>query len=240
MSDQPPCRFPQNALIVLGAAEEQIPLYQEARSRGIATIAVDMRSDRPAIPFAGAFLQVSTRDADAIAAALGDARPAGIVGGASDAALASWHALGLRYRTRYMYPESALAAGDKAAFHEIARSVGIAGYGFTESEDPDEVVTKAAELRFPLVVKPADGSGSKGVVRVTHPDELPAAGARARAFAAAEAVIAEEFVEGRQLAVEIFMRDGRSHFTTIQDKEFVPGTFVVGRLRCRHGHSKVT
>ncbi|WP_084338068.1 ATP-grasp domain-containing protein [Actinomadura oligospora] len=239
--DQPPSTdasssgaLPRGALVVLGAAEEQIPLYREARRRGVPTIAVDMRADRPAIPFADAFVQVSTRDADAIAAALGDARPAGIVTCASDAGLAAWHALCLRFGTAYVYPEGALAGStDKAAFHEVAQSVGVAGYGFVESDDPDEVVAEAARLRFPLVVKPADGSGSKGVVRVTGPDDLDAAVAHARAFAASGAVIAEEVVEGRQLVIETFMRDGRPHFSAVLEKEFVPGTdFMVGRLRC--------
>lgn len=223
--------LPQDALIVLGAAEEQIPLYREARRRGVQTIAVDMRPDRPALPIADAFLQISTRDTDALAAALGDIRPAGIVSCASDAALATWHALGLRYDTPYVYPETALAGNDKARFHEIAGSVGVANYGFTQSQEPGELVANAAGLRFPLVVKPADGSGSKGVRRVPHPDGLPAAIAHARIFAASGAVIVEEFVEGRPLAVEIFMRDGTAHFTDVQEKEFVLDTdFVLARL----------
>jgi biotin carboxylase len=227
-----PDHWPRDALIVLGAAEEQMPLYQEARRRGIPVIAVDMRADRPALAFADAFVRVSTRDTDAIVDALGDVRPAGIVGGASDAALASWHALSLRYGTPYVYPESALAAGDKATFHGIAASCGMAGYGFAASDDPDEVIAEAAGLRFPLVVKPADGSGSKGVVRVARSDDLPAAVAYARTFAASRAVIAEEFVQGRPLAIEIFMRDGRAQFTCVQDKEFVGASFVIGRLLC--------
>ncbi|RFU37577.1 ATP-grasp domain-containing protein [Actinomadura logoneensis] len=193
-----------------------------------------MRPDRPALPFADAFLQVSTRDADAIAAALGDARPAGFVTCASDAGLVAWRELCLWYGTAYRYPEGALAGStDKAAFHELARTAGVAGYGFAESSDPDELVAQAAGLRYPLVVKPADGSGSKGVLRVTGPDDLPAAVAHSRTFAASGAVIAEEVVEGRQLVVETFVRDGRPHFTAVLEKEFVPGTdFMVGRLRC--------
>ncbi|MFE3830943.1 hypothetical protein [Streptomyces sp. NPDC059092] len=88
-------QLPQNALLVLGASEEHIPLYQEAQRRGIPTIAVDMRADAPAFRCADAALRISTRDVEAIAHALGDVRPAGIVGGASDAALATWHALGV-------------------------------------------------------------------------------------------------------------------------------------------------
>lgn len=223
--------LPRDALIVLGASEEQIPLYQEAQRRGIPTIAVDMRPDAPALAFADAALKISTRDTDAIADAMGDARPAGIVCGASDAALASRHALSLRYGTTYVYPESALAAGDKAAFHAVAASCGITGYGWTASDNPDEVVAEAAKLRFPLMVKPVDGSGSKGVTHVVRPDDLPAAVAYARSFSASQTVIAEEFIEGRPLAIEVFMQDGRAVMTCIKDKEFVDGSFVVRRLR---------
>ncbi|WP_367436124.1 ATP-grasp domain-containing protein [Streptomyces celluloflavus] len=224
--------WPHGALLVLGASEEQIALYQEARRRGIPTIAVDVRPDAPALPFADAALKISTRNTGAIADALGDARPAGIVGGASDAALASWHALGLRYGTPYVYPRGALAAGDKAAFHAIATSCGITGYGWTASDEPDKVVAEATRLRFPLVIKPADGSGSKGVTRVARSEDLHAAIAHARSYSTAQkTVIAEEFIQGRPLAVEVFMRDGRALMTCIKDKDFVGQTFVVRRLR---------
>ncbi|MGW5333392.1 ATP-grasp domain-containing protein [Streptomyces bauhiniae] len=224
-------RWPQGALIVLGASEEQIPLYQEARRRGIPTVAVDMRPDAPALPFADAVLHISTRNTEAIADALGDARPAGIVCGASDAALASWHALGLRYGTPYVYPKSALAAADKVAFHGIATSCGITGYRWTASDDPDEVVAKAAGLRFPLVIKSADGSGSKGVTHVIRPADLPSAVAYARSYSVSRVVLAEEFVQGRPLAVEAFMRNGKALLTCVKDEDHAIGGFVVKRMR---------
>lgn len=224
-------RWPSGALIVLGASEEQIPLYREARRRGIHTIAVDMRSDAPAVPFADAALEVSTRDTHAIVAALGDVRPAGIVCGASDAALPSWHALGRRYGTAYVYPECALAAGDKAVFRAIAASCGAAGYGGVAADDPDEVVTQSLGLSYPLMVKPADGSGSKGVTQVTCSADLADAVAHARSYSDSGTVIVEEFARGRPLAVEIFMHDGRARMVCVKDKEFVDGSFVVRRLR---------
>ncbi|MFE6520869.1 ATP-grasp domain-containing protein [Streptomyces sp. NPDC057794] len=222
--------LPKGALLVLGASEEHIPLYQEARRRGIPTIAVDMRTDAPALPFADTALQISTRDSDAIADALGDARPAGIVVGASDAALASWHILGLRYGTPFVYPRSALAALDKAAFHEIVASCGITGYGWTASNDPVEVAAKAMGLRFPLIVKPVDGCGSKGVTRVTGHDGLSAAITHARAHSASRTVIAEEFVRGRQLTIDLFLRDGKSMMTCVKDQGLTAGGFVVRRI----------
>ncbi|MFD7663544.1 ATP-grasp domain-containing protein [Streptomyces sp. NPDC059788] len=222
--------WPHGALIVLGASEEQIALYQEARRCRIPTIAVDARPNAPALAFAEATLKISTRNTDAIAEALGDVRPAGIVGGASDAALASWHALGLRYGTPYVYPSSALAAGDKAAFHAIAASCGIPGYGWTASDEPDKVCAEAKRLRFPLVIKPADGSGSKGITRLTRSEDLHAAVAHARSYSASQTVIAEELIQGRPLAVEVFMQAGRALMTCITDKDFIGQSFVVRRL----------
>ncbi|MFF0413437.1 ATP-grasp domain-containing protein [Kitasatospora sp. NPDC004745] len=223
-------QLPQNALLVLGASEEHIPLYQEAARRGIPTIAVDMRSDAPAFPFADAAMKISTRDADAIAEALGDTRPAGIVAGATDAALPTWRVLGLRYGMPYVYPQAALAGLDKAAFHQVVASCGIAGYGWAAGGDPGEVAAKAARLRFPLMVKPVDGSGSKGVTRVTHPDGLPAAIARARAHSVSQTVIAEEFIHGRQLTIDLFLQGGKSVMTCIKDQLLVAGRSVVRRI----------
>ncbi|MFF1693106.1 ATP-grasp domain-containing protein [Streptomyces sp. NPDC058257] len=225
-----PEHWPQDALVVLGASEEMIPLYQEARRRGIPTIAVDMRPDAPAFAFADTRLKVSTRDTEAIVKDLGDVHPAGIVGGASDAALASWHDLGVQYGARYVYPKRALTAGDKAAFHAVAASCGVTGYGWTASDNPEEVAVKAAQLRFPLVVKPADGSGSKGVTLVTASGDLSAAISYAHSYSVSQIVIAEEFVQGRPLAIEVFMRNGQALLICIKDKEFIDGTFVVRRL----------
>lgn len=225
-----PERWPQNALLVLGASEEHIPLYREARRRSVPTIAVDMRADAPAFPFADAALRVSTRDAEAIADALGDTRPAGVVVGASDAALSSWRTLGLRYGAPYIYPEEAFAGLDKAAFHKVVASCGIAGYGWIASSDPDEVIAKAERLRFPLMIKPVDGSGSKGVTRVTHSDDLSAAFAHACAFSPSRTVMAEEFVQGRQLTIDLFLWNGKSVMTCIKDQELIEGGFVVRRI----------
>lgn len=222
--------LPREALVVLGASQEHIPLYQEARRRGMPSIAVDVRRDAPGVGWADAALTVSTRDVAAIAAALEGCGPAGIVGGASDAALASWHTLSARFAGGYVYPKRALAACDKVASRALAAACGIAGCPWVFSHDPATVVAKARQLRFPLVVKPSGGSGSRGVTRVDRPAGLAAAVAHARSYGGDQAVIVEELARGRPLAVQVFMAGGQAVMACALDKRLWPDTFVVRGL----------
>jgi biotin carboxylase len=226
------------ALLILGAAEEQLPLYREARRRGLGTIAVDRSADRPALrPDLGLvdeFLNVSTDDAAAIVAALGGRRPAAVVSCASDACLSAWHELSERFALPYRYPRAAaITSLDKALFHDLAASVGAAGPRWTVARDPDVLMAGAASFGPPMVVKPDDGNGSRGITLVRAPGELPAAFEHAKAHARSGRVLAEEYVEGRQLVVELFLRAGTPRLAAVLEKRFAPGPgFVASGLVC--------
>ena len=97
-------------MLILGASEDQLPVYLEARRRGIRTIGVDMRGDRPALAYADEWLPVSTRDHAGIVAALDGRRPTSVVAAASDAGLWSRHELCRHYETPYRYPAGAARA----------------------------------------------------------------------------------------------------------------------------------
>jgi biotin carboxylase len=219
-------------LLVLGASEEQLPIYREARRRGLRTIAVDQRRDRPALAEADAFIQVSTRDHRAIAAALDGVVPTAVVSGGSDASLMSWHELSALYRTPLRYPRKAAAASmDKAVFHEIVRRTGLAGYRWVRTTGADEPA--AAGLDLPVVVKPADASGSKGTTLVTARAELAPALAYAAAYSVSGGIMIEEFVAGRNLTVEVFLRRGSAIFSVITEKRLLPGPgFLIGGHTC--------
>ncbi len=220
-------------LLVLGAGEDQLPLYREARARGLRTIAVDQRPDRPALALADRFLQTSTRDPDAIATALGAERPAAVLSCSSDACLHSWHALAHRYDAPYRYPLAAAeASADKGVFHRLAGRVGLPRYGWVSSADPDVVTAGARLLRLPLVIKPVDASGSKGTVLVSSADGIDAAVAQAREHSFSGAVVAEEFVTGRHLSVETFMSGGSAAFTAISEQRLTghPQLLIGGHI----------
>jgi biotin carboxylase len=221
-------------LLVLGAGEDQLPVYREARRRGIATIAVDGRPDRPARALADTYLEISTRDADAVVEALGPIRPCGVITAASDAALATVHELSKRFETPYVLPrEAVLASQDKTRFHEVAAAAGVPRYRWVSGRDPEALLREALALSFPLVAKPTDATGSRGATFVAGPQALPAALDAAFRAAYAGEVVVEEFVEGRNLTVDLFLRAGSAAVAAISEKRLLGGDgFVIEGHTC--------
>ncbi|GGS46273.1 ATP-grasp domain-containing protein [Actinokineospora fastidiosa] len=217
-------------LLVLGAGEEQVVLYQEACRRGLRTIAVDMRADRPGIPLADEFLKISTMDHAAIADALRGRRLAGVVSTAADTCLESWHHLSVHFGTPWVYPaEAAAASMDKSAFHRIAGAAGVPTYRWAQSDDLVELADAARGFRFPVVVKPTDASGGRGVTGVPDPGELDAALKHAAVHSPRGQVIVEEFVEGVNYTVNVFMSGGEVALSVITEKAILPGPgFLIG------------
>ena len=217
-------------LLVLGAGEEQVVLYEEARRRGLRTIAVDMRADRPGIPLADEFLQLSTTDHSAIAEALRGRRLAGVVSTAADTCLASWHHLSVHFGTPWVYPaEAAAASMDKAAFHRIAAAAGVPTYRWAQSDDLAELSETARGFRFPVVVKPTDASGGRGVTGVPDATALDGALRYAAGHSPSGQVIVEEFVAGVNYTVNVFMSGGEVALSVITEKNILPGPgFLIG------------
>ena len=80
-------------------------------------------------------------------------------------------------------------------------------------------------IDYPCVVKPLNLSGSRGVIRVDNDQELLAAGktlqpiiAQLREPEARKHVLLEQYIEGQEIALEGFLRNGRLLPITVFDK----------------------
>lgn len=71
---------------------------------------------------------------------------------------------------------------------------------------------------FPIIVKPTDRSGSRGVTKVYNVEERQKAIGRAFAESLIKEVILEEFVEGREISVESISCNGKHFVLQITDK----------------------
>ena len=127
------------------------------------------------------------------------------------------------------HPRSAAAlARNKRAAREHFKAVGLPTPAFIEGT-PEDDPRHFAAVGFPMVVKPLALSGSRGVMRADDETELAAALSRIRQLLGAadiqaerheahKLVLAEQFIEGREFAVEALMNHGSLDVLTIFDK----------------------
>lgn len=73
-------------------------------------------------------------------------------------------------------------------------------------------------FRFPLIVKPTDRSGSRGVEKVLDSVQLEKAIVRAKAESFSHAAIIEEYVTGHEVSVESISFKGKHYVLQITDK----------------------
>ncbi|MFJ4679003.1 acetyl-CoA carboxylase biotin carboxylase subunit family protein [Kitasatospora sp. NPDC088783] len=80
----------------------------------------------------------------------------------------------------------------------------------------------AAEIGYPLVVKPVSGAGSRGVVKVDRPQDLPAALAFAAQASLGTGLLLEEHLAGPEVSIEAICDHGLIHIVAVTRKSLGP------------------
>lgn len=73
-------------------------------------------------------------------------------------------------------------------------------------------------LRFPVIVKPADRSGSRGIAKLESAEGFDEAVERAKGESFSGTVLVEEFFQGNEYSVEYISWKGEHHFLSITEK----------------------
>jgi biotin carboxylase len=125
-------------------------------------------------------------------------------------------------------PAAVSAARDKHAMRRCLAEAGVPVPRFRRVELADDPAALAAGVEYPCVVKPLMLSASRGVIRANDPRELVAAVRRIAAILegagaalpdeARRALLVEEFIPGREVALEGLLVGGTLHVLALFDK----------------------
>jgi hypothetical protein len=116
-----------------------------------------------------------------------------------------------RLNLRFHPPDAVRAAGDKYLTRELFRKarMNVPAYSLVHS---------AGSARYPCVLKPLHLSASRGVIRANGPQEFGEAYARIRKMTGEEPVLVEDFIPGREFALEGIVTSGCLQTLAIFDK----------------------
>ncbi|MCR5794670.1 MAG: ATP-grasp domain-containing protein [Solobacterium sp.] len=209
-------------LVIVGSSIEFIRLVQMAGEMGIYTIVCDGYKDGPAKAYADKAYDIDVRDEQAVAKMCIEEKADGIIGSFSDLLFEQiTKAAGLAGLRWYAKPDMLDVYRDKGTQKALLKELGIRvpqnrllGEDFTEAD--------LEGMRFPLVIKPVDGYGSRGIFVVHDAAELKQLFARVNSAGSGTKVLCEEYSQGPEYNMMSWLYDGVVYPLSIADREKNP------------------
>lgn len=180
-------------LLFLGGSYFQLPAIIRAKELGYYVITADYLPSNPGHKFSDEYHNVSTTNPEKILELAKKLNVDGVIAYASDPAAITAAYVSDQLDLPGSPIESIQILGKKQLWNQFLKENDFYVPGFTSGSSPEDL--DISGLNFPLVVKPVDSSGSKGVSKIEHPAQLPAAFEYARSFSIGKKVIVEEFIE---------------------------------------------
>lgn len=213
----------QKKLMLLGGLRYLLPIINIAHKLGYYVITCDYLPNNIAHKYSDEYINVSIIDKDAVLRIAQEKRTDGIMSFAVDPGVvtAAYVAeqMGLPFQGSY---ESVCILQDKSKFRKFLSDNKFNvpnAKGYTNLND---ALADVDYFNWPVIVKPVDSAGSKGVSRVDTPNDL----AKAIEYALSEAhnghFIIEDFLEkeGNTSDSDCFTVDGKLVFCSFSDQRF--------------------
>ena len=215
----------QKKLMLLGGIRYLLPAIEAAHKHGIYVITVDYLPNNIAHKYSDEYHNVSIleKDKEKVLALAKELKIDGILSYAVDpgvvAAAYVAEQMGLPFTCSY---ESACILQDKSRFRQFLADNGFNAPHAKGYVDAEDAIKDVDYFNWPVIVKPVDSAGSKGVSRVDDPKDLPKAIAHALEESHNGHFIVEDFLEldGYQSSADCFSVDGKLVYADYSDQLF--------------------
>ena len=199
-------------ILLLGGSAQQVVAIETAKKHGYYTVLCDYLVDNPGQYAADKFYLVSTTDKEAILKVALDEEVDGVLAYASDPAAptAAYVAEKMNLPTSPYQSVETLCNKDK--FRDFLHRNGFHAPQSCGYSNAEEVKNDIGRFRLPVIIKPVDSSGSKGVTVLNELDKLDEAIDFAFSFSRSHRIIVEEFIEKKHpylIGGDIFVENGQ-------------------------------
>lgn len=210
-------------LMLLGGLRYLLPVIEEAHKLGIYVITADYLPNNIAHKYSDEYCNVSIIDKEAVLKAAQELKIDGILSHAVDPGVVSAayvaEKMGLPFQCSY---EVACILQDKSLFRKFLAENGFncpKAKGYDNAED---ALKDIDYFNWPVIVKPVDSAGSKGVTKVEEKADLQKAIETALSASLSKHFVIEDFLDkvGAQSSADIFTIDGKLVYPAYSDQLF--------------------
>lgn len=210
-------------LMLLGGLRYLIPLIEEAHKMGIYVITADYLPDNIAHKYSDEYCNVSIIDKEAVLAKARELKIDGILSHAVDPGVTTAafvaEQMGLPFQCSY---EAACILQDKSRFRKFLAEHGFNSPKAKGYDNAEEALKDVDYFSWPIIVKPVDSAGSKGVTKVENKTDLPKAIETALNASLSKNFVIEDFLDkvGAQSSTDVFTIDGKLVYPAYSDQLF--------------------
>lgn len=211
-------------LWIVSGGIEAVPGIQCAKNLGLYVVVSDMNPHAPGFAVADDTIIANTYDIDATVEKAREyhhkVRPVdGVICMAADvpvtvASVAA--ALGLPG----ISIETARLSSDKLAMKKCFAESAIPIPWFSPVESYDHLMSLIKQKGYPLVLKPVDSRGARGVLKLSSQVDLKWAFQHSLEFSPSGRVMVEEFLQGPQISTESFLVDDHAYTSGFTDRNY--------------------
>lgn len=216
--------------MVLGGGSSQIHLLQRALKAGFYVILADKDPDAPGRRYCSEFVEASTFDIDAVTQAASRTGAERIIAAGSDqpvlTAAAASAANGLPYP---LSPETALAVTNKRIMKTIFHKADIPTVRWALADEdgnltfePQQQAEKPRPLfestASPLVVKPVDSQGQRGVLLVDDRKKIKQAASYVLSYSREPVFLVEEYYPSGEVTVSGWVENEKCKIYAVTDR----------------------
>lgn len=210
--------FAGKKILILGSFAAMLDVVEYANQAGAYTICADYYDDSPCKRIAAEAWDVSTVDLDALETMARNAEIDGVFASHGDFNIANAANLAKRLGLPfYTSAESARMTMDKEEFWSICHDNGVLVPKRYEPCD-EEAFSEPEGIEYPVIVKPVDNSGGRGISICYDRDELESACKVAHASSKQGRIVIEQLLQGNEVSVSYAMQDGTSVCTSVHDR----------------------
>lgn len=219
-------------VLMLGGSIYQTYAIKAAREMGYYVITCDYLPDNPGHKFAHEYYNVSTTDKEAVLELARKLKVDGIVAYASDPAAPTAAYVSEKLGLPTSPYKSVEILSKKHLFRQYLTEHGFnvpKAKSYTKYEEAEKDIDS---FHLPVMVKPVDSSGSKGINKLTDKSQLKAFVEDALSYSRDKIFLIEEFIvkNGPQISGDAFSVDGKlvfhclgnEFYSTKVDKDFAP------------------
>lgn len=205
----------KKSVLIFGVGELQLSIIKRAKAMGLFTVGIDPCEDAYAKADCDAFEVVGGQDYEGTLAVAKKYNVSAVVTAATDKPLAMMARVAKALNLPFYSEETAIWATDKYQMKARFIEGGVPCAQGRLIHNADE----AKDLYFPVICKPRDNSGSRGVKLCRNLQELQECIDEALQYSKLDTVLVEEFIEGREFSIEGLHYDGKSEVIQFTEKK---------------------